>query len=99
MTLLQWVVAIAALVASFLAGDALRAHERPTWPHAVAILALAVIGGLLESPTVVGAMLGAGAGWVLAGGVSMVREHNEAKARQLDGKARRRRANSRRRDL
>ena len=30
MTLLQWVVAIAALVASFLAGDALRAHERPT---------------------------------------------------------------------
>ena len=72
MTPVQWGITLAALAASFLVGDLLRARDWPTWPHAAAVLVMAVLGGWFGQVWLVAAMLGAGVGWVLVGTVDHV---------------------------
>ncbi|MEL4359314.1 MULTISPECIES: hypothetical protein [unclassified Luteococcus] len=77
MSLVEAIVFGVALLLSAVLGDLLHAWELPRWPHTVSVLLMAVLGGYLGSVLLVAAMLGAGVGWLLIGGVLQAREHAE----------------------
>lgn len=94
MTVLYWIALLAGIVLAVLACDLLGRRGIGQWPVGLAVLALALLGGLLYSATVVSFALGKGLGYLAVVGAGFVRSvsaHRRARRSERERAARIRR--------